>query len=95
MLFRSATQGDPGQSSSGDHYVQLCLRVLLAGDQAASEGKPEMNTKPSDVIAATVPLLGTVTLGQINDLVGIAGGMLGMAYLIWRWRRDAKQNSNR
>ena len=54
-----------------------------------------MNTKPSDVIAATVPLLGTVTLGQINDLVGIAGGMLGMAYLAWRWHRDAKQNNNR
>jgi len=54
-----------------------------------------MNTKPSDVIAATAPLVGTVTLGQINEIVGIVGGLLGMAYLIWRWRRDAKQNGNR
>ena len=54
-----------------------------------------MNTKPSDVIAATIPVLSTVTLGQINDLVGIAGGMIGMAYLIWRWHRDAKQNNSR
>lgn len=50
-----------------------------------------MNTKHSDIAVAALPFVGTVTLGAINDLIGIATGLTGIAYLLWKWRREAKQ----
>lgn len=46
--------------------------------------------KPVDVIAAAVPAISATVLGQINDLIGIIAGLLGIAYLLWRWRREAR-----
>ena len=52
-----------------------------------------MNTlKPSDVLAATAPAVSATVLGQINDMIGIVGGLLGIVYLLWRWRREASQD---
>ena len=52
-----------------------------------------MNTlKPSDVLAATAPAVSATVLGQINDMIGIVGSLLGIVYLLWRWRREAKQD---
>jgi len=47
--------------------------------------------KPSDVIAATAPAVSATILGQINDLIGIVGGLVGIVYLLWRWHREASQ----
>jgi hypothetical protein len=49
-----------------------------------------MNMKPADFIAATAPAISATILGQINDLIGIVAGILGIAYLLWRWRREAQ-----
>lgn len=49
-----------------------------------------MVVKPSDAIVAGVPMVASMTLSQINSLVGIIGGILGIAYLLWKWYRDAK-----
>ena len=36
-----------------------------------------MNTlKPSDVLAATAPAVSATVLGQINDMIGIVGGLV-------------------
>jgi hypothetical protein len=51
-----------------------------------------MNMKPADFIAATAPAVSATILGQINDLIGIIAGVLGIVYLLWRWRREAKQD---
>ena len=52
-----------------------------------------MNTlKPSDVLAATAPAVSATVLGQINDMIGIVGSLLGIVYLLWRWRREASQD---
>ena len=52
-----------------------------------------MNTlKPSDVLAATAPAVSATVLGQINDMIGIVGGFVGIVYLLWRWRREGSQD---
>ena len=52
-----------------------------------------MNTlKPSDVLAATAPAVSATVRGQINDMIGIVGGLIGIVYLLWRWRREASQD---
>ena len=51
-----------------------------------------MNMKPADFIAATAPAVSATILGQINDLIGIIAGVLGIVYLLGRWRREAKQD---
>ena len=51
-----------------------------------------MNMKPADFIAATIPAASATILGQINDLIGIVAGLIGIVYLLWRWCREAKQD---
>lgn len=51
-----------------------------------------MNMKPADFIAATAPAVSATILGQINDLIGIVAGLLGIVYLLWRWHREASQD---
>ena len=51
-----------------------------------------MNMKPADFIAATAPAVSATILGQINDLIGIIAGLLGIVYLLWRWRREASRD---
>jgi hypothetical protein len=38
-----------------------------------------------------MPPVASLTLGHLNSLVGIVGGLLGIAYLIWKWCREAKK----
>lgn len=49
---------------------------------------------PGDILAAFAPLLGSVgvrlTLADVNTAVQILGGCAGFAYLLWKWRREAK-----
>jgi hypothetical protein len=48
-----------------------------------------MNSHEKDILTAAVPTAASLTLSQINSLVGIIGGLVGIAYLIWKWRREA------
>lgn len=43
----------------------------------------------SDFIAAAAPVLGSITLADVNSASQILGACLGAAYLIWKWRREA------
>lgn len=51
-------------------------------------------SKPQDIIAATIPTVATITLGQVNDILGTIGAVLGIAYLLWKWMWEAKQHKN-
>lgn len=44
-----------------------------------------------DYIAAAVPLIANLTLDQINGIIAAVGGILGIAYLLWKWRREARK----
>jgi len=48
--------------------------------------------KASDYATAGMPVGLTLTLGEVNTLVGIVGGLLGIAFLIWRWRKEWKSD---
>lgn len=42
-----------------------------------------------DVFAATLPAAGGVGIAQINQIAGLCASLIGTAYLIWKWRREA------
>ena len=42
----------------------------------------EPHLKASDYIAAALPLAGSLTLAEINALVGIAGGLIGLVIAV-------------
>ena len=46
--------------------------------------------KPSDIIAAAAPTVSATLIAQANQIVGIIGSLLGIVYLLWRWRREAR-----
>ena len=50
-----------------------------------------MNLKTGDLIAAGTPSVAFLTLSQWNQLLGIIGTLLGIAYLVWKWRKEAKK----
>jgi len=62
----------------------------------------DQHLKVSDFVAASVPVaagktagvVAALTLSDWQSIASIAGTLLGAAYLLWRWRRDAKRNSN-
>lgn len=50
------------------------------------------NLKPADILAASMPTVSATLVAQANQWVGLIGSLLGIAYLLWRWRRETKQN---
>ena len=50
-----------------------------------------MNTHEKDILVAATPTAASLTLSQINSLVGIIGGLIGIAYLIWKWNKEANR----
>lgn len=50
-----------------------------------------MNSQEKDILVAAIPTTASFTLSQINNLVGIIGGLIGIAYLIWKWRKEANR----
>lgn len=56
-----------------------------------------MNLRPADFLAASVPtitsfsarIVASLTLSDWKDIASIAGAVLGAAYLLWKWRREA------
>ena len=53
-----------------------------------------MNSHEKDILVAATPTAASLTLSQINSLVGIIGGLIGIAYLIWKWRKEANRRQN-
>ena len=50
-----------------------------------------MNLSAKDLLVASVPTVTSTALGAVNQVVGIIGGLLGVAYLIWKWRKESRQ----
>jgi hypothetical protein len=46
------------------------------------------NLRPTDIIAGVVPTVASTVVAQVNQLVGLIGSILGILYLVWRWRRE-------
>ena len=44
-----------------------------------------------DYLAAAAPLLGTITIAEINQAAQALGTLAGLAYLLWKWRREARR----
>jgi hypothetical protein len=43
-----------------------------------------------DYIVAGTPVMASITLSQVNQVAALVGTLLGIAYLLWKWRREAK-----
>ena len=50
-----------------------------------------MNSQEKDILTAAIPTTASFTLSQINSVVGIIGGLIGIAYLIWKWKKEANK----
>ena len=48
------------------------------------------NTVSKDILTAATPIIAMLSLGQINEIAALIGSVLGIAFLIWRWRREAR-----
>jgi hypothetical protein len=58
------------------------------GDRMAKK-KQMNNSLPKDVLTAATPTIAMFSLGQINEIAALIGSILGIAFLLWRWRREA------
>jgi len=47
--------------------------------------------KASDYVAAAFAFLPSLTLSQWNSLLGCVGSGLGISYLLWKWRKEARR----
>lgn len=49
--------------------------------------------RPTEYLAAAAPTAVGVTLAQVNEMLGCVSLALGIAYLVWRWRREASRET--
>ena len=47
------------------------------------------NTKA--ILTAATPTIAMVSLSQVNEVAALVGTLLGIAFLLWRWRREAQK----
>jgi hypothetical protein len=40
------------------------------------------------ILTAATPAAAMISMSQINEVAGLVGTLLGIAYLLWRWRRQ-------
>ncbi len=45
------------------------------------------------ILTAATPTIAMVSLSQINEVAALIGTLLGIAFLLWRWRREAKKKN--
>ncbi|EIP96820.1 hypothetical protein OpiT1DRAFT_01245 [Opitutaceae bacterium TAV1] len=55
----------------------------------------EIRAKLADCIAAAAPATASLTLDHVNGIIAAVGGLLGIAYLLWKWSREARQPATR
>ena len=46
------------------------------------------NTKA--LLTAATPTIAMISLSQVNDVAALVGSLLGIAFLLWRWRKQWK-----
>ena len=46
--------------------------------------------RPSDYVAAALPALSASWVSSFNEIAGLCGTLLGMAYIVWKWRYEFK-----
>ena len=51
----------------------------------------DMHLTTKDLFVAAIPTVSSAALGTINQLVGIIGGLIGIAYLAWKWNKESKE----
>jgi hypothetical protein len=45
------------------------------------------------ILTAATPAAAMISLSQINEVAGLVGTLLGIAFLLWRWRRQWKSGN--
>ena len=58
---------------------------------SASRGKLLMMLHPRDILVAGTPAVASITLSQVNQIAGLIASILGILYLLWKWRREASK----
>ena len=51
-----------------------------------------MHLTAKDLIVASIPTVTSTALGAVNQVIGILGGLIGIAYLIWKWRNECRKD---
>ena len=42
------------------------------------------------LLTAATPTIAMLSLSQINEVAALVGSLLGIAFLLWRWRKQWK-----
>jgi len=58
--------------------------------QNENRGRIGLMLQAKDYIVAGTPVAASITLSQVNQVAALVGTLLGIAYLLWKWRREAK-----
>jgi hypothetical protein len=46
-------------------------------------------------LTAATPAAAMISLSQINEIAALVGTLLGIAFLLWRWRRQWKSEQTK
>jgi hypothetical protein len=80
--------GSSRNAVSGDSIWRLDLD-LLVGRRTLQQIKMTLDNTKAFLTAAT-PTIAMVSLAQINEVAALVGSLLGIAFLLWRWRKQWK-----
>jgi len=42
------------------------------------------------ILTAATPTIAMLSLSQVNEVAALVGSLLGIAFLLWRWRKQWK-----
>jgi len=65
---------------------------LLVGRSTIQQIKMSLDNTKAFLTAAT-PTIAMVSLAQINEVAALVGSLLGIAFLLWRWRKQWKSGN--
>ena len=49
-------------------------------------------SQAKDLATAATPVVAFTSLSQVNDVAALIGTLLGIAFLLWRWQREANKD---